>query len=89
MNTNKDTNQGFVYCSDQNLQPGDIVLTSDDTITSAIIKSTTGGNFSHAMMMINHLSYIHAITGGVRTGNIQRLRASTPEHMAVLRLKNK
>lgn len=43
MNTNKDTNQGFVYCSDQNLQPGDIVLTSDDTITSAIIKSTTGG----------------------------------------------
>lgn len=90
MNTNKENlNNGYIYFHDQNLLAGDIILTTTDTATSKMIRCGTQSEFSHAMMMINKCSYIHAIASGVESNNLQRDIFDKREYMKVFRLKNR
>lgn len=93
MHTSK-SNDGYKYfLNSSQLRNGDIILTANNDIFSKGIQYATGGNYSHALMMFNQVSYIHAIpkskenTEGVQVGNIQRMFFQDKKHACVLRLK--
>lgn len=68
------------------LQPGDIVLTTQDAKISRGIRRLTGSSFSHAILYVARGGYIHSDAEGVHSGNTQRLLFLDPTHALALRL---
>lgn len=67
------------------LKKGDVVLTSQDSITSKLVRRSTGGDFSHAILYVGSGSYIHSDLNGVHSNNIQRLLFESEDEVVVLR----
>nr|WP_152747976.1 YiiX/YebB-like N1pC/P60 family cysteine hydrolase [Pseudomonas kitaguniensis] len=68
------------------MKPGDIVFTSEESLTSKTIRNFTGGNYSHVMLCIGYGACIHADKkGGVHSFNVQRLLAERPDQIALKR----
>ena len=42
------------------MKPGDIVFTTETSLTSKTIRNFTGGNYSHVMLCVGYGSCIHA-----------------------------
>lgn len=68
------------------LQPGDIVLTTQDRKISKGIRRLTGSTFSHAILYVARGGYIHSDANGVHANNTQRLLFSNPDQALALRL---
>lgn len=68
-----------------NLEKGDIILTSENSATSKVVRKGTGSNFSHAILYVGSESYIHSDANGVHSGNLQRLLFDSPKNVTVLR----
>ncbi|HEX2547937.1 MAG TPA: YiiX/YebB-like N1pC/P60 family cysteine hydrolase [Ramlibacter sp.] len=68
------------------LQPGDIVLTTQDRKISKGIRRLTGSSFSHALLYVARGSYIHSDGSGVHANNTQRLLFAHQAHALALRL---
>src|SRR5665213_2713009 len=54
------------------LEPGDIVLTSGNAVSSKAIRLATHSEISHAMVYVESYSVIDATEDGVQSRNIQR-----------------
>ncbi len=77
-----------MYILDMNLlREGDVLLTSEKSITSKAVRGATFGGFSHAILYVGHSSYIHSDTKGVHSANIQRLLFDHRSRVKVLRPK--
>jgi Permuted papain-like amidase enzyme, YaeF/YiiX, C92 family len=70
------------------LEPGDILLSRQDSRRSKAIAKITGGNYSHAMLLLG-TSIIHADLGGVYSKNPQRLTFDSPDDFIALRAKSR
>lgn len=68
------------------LEKGDILLTSEDSATSKAVRKSTGSDFSHAILYVGSGSYIHSDANGVHSGNLQRLLFDAAENVTVLRV---
>jgi len=69
------------------LEKGDILLTSENSATSKTVRKATGSNFSHAILYVGAGSYIHSDADGVHSGNLQRLLLDSAENIIVLRVE--
>ncbi len=69
------------------LKEGDVLLTSEKSITSKAVRGATLSGFSHAILYVGHGSYIHSDSNGVHSANIQRLLFDKPSRVKVLRPK--
>lgn len=69
------------------LEKGDILLTSENSATSKVVRKSTGSNFSHAILYVGSGSYIHSDAKGVHSGNLQRLLFDASGNVTVLRVK--
>ena len=68
------------------MKPGDIVFTTETSLTSKTIRNFTGGNYSHVMLCVGYGSCIHADKkGGVHSFNAQRLLVEHPNQIALKR----
>ena len=54
------------------LEPGDIILTASSTKMGKVIRASTGGTVSHAMICVQHGSIIDSTAAGVQAWNLQR-----------------
>ena len=54
------------------LEPGDIILTASTTKMGKVIRASTGGIVSHAMICVQHGSLIDSTAAGVQAWNLQR-----------------
>ncbi len=70
-----------------NLQEGDVLLTSEKSITSKGVRGATLSGFSHAILYVGDGSYIHSDSNGVHSANIQRLLFDKQSRVKVLRPK--
>lgn len=70
------------------LQPGDILLSSENSLTSKTIRKSTRSKYSHAMLYASYACYIHADRNGVHTGNPIRLLFEQKKDFLVLRVKD-
>lgn len=70
------------------LKKGDILLTSENSATSKVVRKSTGSDFSHAIIYVGYSSYIHSDANGVHSGNLQRLLFETSENVTVLRVNS-
>ena len=68
------------------LEAGDIILTSDNTSISKIVRLSTNSEFSHAILYVGDSSFIHSDANGVHAGNLQRLLFSSDRNVSVLRV---
>ncbi|ROM90619.1 YiiX/YebB-like N1pC/P60 family cysteine hydrolase [Pseudomonas brassicacearum] len=68
------------------LEIGDVILTRTNELQSKVIRSVTNGEFSHALLYVEHASCIHATKHGVHSLNIQRLLFESDSDVAILRL---
>lgn len=69
------------------LEKGDILLTSENSATSKVVRKSTGSDFSHAILYVGSGSYIHSDANGVHSGNLQRLLFDAAQSVTVLRVK--
>jgi len=77
-----------MYILDMNqLREGDVLLTSEKSLTSKGVRGVTFSGFSHAILYVGHGSYIHSDSKGVHSANIQRLLFDKPSRVKVLRPK--
>lgn len=74
------------------MQPGDILLTnnveseaSKGLKVSALIRTATGGQFSHAMICSSPPTFIEAVAGGVQTVSLARCFAHDLANVRLLR----
>lgn len=72
----------------ENLEPGDVILTSESSKTSKAIRLGTKGDHSHAMLYIGN-SVIHATLEGVYSKNPQRLIYDNESDVTVLRINQR
>ena len=70
------------------LQPGDILLSSENSLVSKTIRKSTRSRHSHSMLYASYACYIHADRDGVHSGNPFRLRFGQKEDFLVLRVKD-
>jgi len=56
----------------EKLQPGDIILTARQTKAGKTVRLATGGDVSHAMICVQHGSFIDSTSHGVQAWNLQR-----------------
>jgi cell wall-associated NlpC family hydrolase len=70
------------------LQPGDIILTARSAKSSKWIRYSTGGTVSHAMICVQHDSFIDSTSNGVQARNIQRELFDDDEEVSAFRLKD-
>ena len=56
----------------EKLQPGDIILTASNTKAGKVVRLATGGAVSHAMICVQHGSFIDSTSNGVQAWNMQR-----------------
>lgn len=68
------------------LQPGDIILSTQSSLTSRLIRRVTTSRFSHAMLYIDR-TIVHAVAEGVWTLNPERVNFE-PHEVEVYRLPN-
>jgi len=68
------------------LENGDILLTSENSATSKVVRKSIGSDFSHAILYVGSSSYIHSDANGVHSGNLQRLLFDSAENVTVLRI---
>ncbi|EBD0655973.1 hypothetical protein FHL43_03955 [Salmonella enterica] len=68
------------------LEIGDIILTSENTAVSKTVRFATQSEFSHAMLYVGDHSYIHSDANGVHSGNLQRLLFPSKENVAIVRV---
>lgn len=68
------------------LKKGDIILTSENSTTSKLVKISTRSDYSHAILYVGSGSYIHADANGVHSGNLQRLLFDSEENVTLLRV---
>ena len=87
MKSETNNNADYVRLNEQVLRPGDIILVTQSTKTSARIRLATMSDVSHAMVYVEDRSVIDARPGGVRSSNTQRLflEAARPVHALRLR----
>ncbi len=69
----------------EELKTGDILLTSENSVTSKVVRKSTKSDFSHAILYVGNGSYIHSDANGVHSGSIRRLLFDAPENITVLR----
>tara|TARA_R110001606_G_scaffold170820_1_gene316372 strand:+ start:912 stop:1886 length:975 start_codon:yes stop_codon:yes gene_type:complete len=69
----------------EELKKGDILLTSENSATSKVVRKSTKSDFSHAIIYVGSGSYIHSDAKGVHSGNLQRLLFDAAENVTVLR----
>ena len=68
------------------MQPGDIVFTAENSLTSKLVRAFTSSEYSHVLLCVGYGSCIHADKkGGVHSFNVQRLLAAEPQHIQVKR----
>jgi hypothetical protein len=72
----------------EKLAVGDILLTSEKSMPSKLVRLVTKSDFSHAMLHVGDGSYIHADSKGVHSNNIQRLLFEKSEYIKILRVNN-
>ncbi|TWB45811.1 YiiX/YebB-like N1pC/P60 family cysteine hydrolase [Nitrospirillum pindoramense] len=70
-----------------NLKPGDIILTASNTATGRLIRLTTKGTVSHAMIYVQTGSIIDSTSEGVQSRNLQRMIFDEKENFYVFRTK--
>lgn len=75
----------YVMSGDE-LELGDIILTSENTAVSKTVRFATQSEFSHAMLYVGDYSYIHSDANGVHSGNLQRLLFLSKESVAIIRV---
>lgn len=85
-NNTPDNDQKISVLDCDNLEPCDIVLSSEKKIISKIIRVATKSKYSHARLYVGK-SLIHATQSGVFAENPQRLHFPRSANVAVLRLK--
>ncbi|WP_168331792.1 YiiX/YebB-like N1pC/P60 family cysteine hydrolase [Rhizobium leguminosarum] len=71
----------------ESLRPGDIVLTARRGTTSKVIRGTTLGIVSHAMICVQQGSFIDSTSDGVQARNLQRELFHDDENVYAFRLK--
>jgi hypothetical protein len=71
--------------NDQQLQVGDIILTSGSNKVSKAVRRATKSDISHAMVYVQHSSIIDATAEGVHSNNIQRIFFEDDATVVVLR----
>ena len=71
----------------ERLRPGDIVLTATPGKVGKVVRRTTKGEVSHAMICVQHGSTIDSTDGGVQSSNIQRELYGVEDTVIVLRLR--
>ncbi|MEM5496577.1 YiiX/YebB-like N1pC/P60 family cysteine hydrolase [Paraglaciecola mesophila] len=69
----------------EELKKGDILLTSENSAISKVVRKSTKSDFSHAMLYVGNGSYIHSDAKGVHSGNLQRLLFDSADNVTVLR----
>ena len=69
----------------EELRKGDILLTSENSTTSKVVRKATKSDFSHAILYVGSGSYIHSDANGVHSGSLQRLIFDTADNVTVLR----
>ena len=90
MDTFKKKTSPDVYILDDNkLCDGDIILTTTSLKVSKLIRTFTGGEFSHAMLYVGGHCCIDSTTNGVQSHNTQRIAFTNPKYCKVLRYKDK
>ncbi|WP_194456388.1 YiiX/YebB-like N1pC/P60 family cysteine hydrolase [Bradyrhizobium sp. CCBAU 53421] len=71
------------------VEPGDILLTARPGKVSKAIRFTTGGVVSHAMICVQHGSFIDSTSSGVQARNLQRELFEDDEKAFHFRLKDR
>jgi len=69
------------------VEPGDILFTARPGKLSKTIRGTTGGTVSHAMICVQHGSFIDSTSDGVQARNLQRELFADDEEVYQFRLK--
>lgn len=69
------------------LQPGDVILTATPDYQSRIIRAVTGGDFSHAILVVKHPNAVEASDFGVVQFRLDRFVARDRKNVRVLRVK--
>lgn len=69
------------------LQTGDIILTASRTKTGKVIRASTQGVVSHAMICVQHGSVIDSTSAGVQAWNLQREFFEDDEEIFAFRLR--
>lgn len=70
-----------------NIEPGDIIFTARPGKISKAIRTSTGGVVSHAMVCVQHGSFIDSTSDGVQARNLQRELFEDDEEVFHFRLK--
>lgn len=70
------------------LQAGDIILTASATKTGKLVRFSTGGIVSHAMICVQHGSIIDSTANGVQAWNLQREFFEDDENVFAFRLRD-
>ena len=68
------------------LQPGDIILTASQTKAGKLVRIASNGIVSHAMICVQHGSFIDSTADGVQAWNLQREFFRDDEAVFVFRL---
>lgn len=71
------------------LLPGDVVLTSELSVQSKMVRKATSSSFSHVLLYIGASVYIHSDSFGVHSRNLQRLLFAKQSQVQVLRLRDR
>jgi len=67
------------------LKKGDVFLTAQRGLVSKAVRNFTNSEYSHAILYVGHVSYIHSDSQGVHSDNIQRLIFEKPSNVKILR----
>lgn len=67
------------------LRPGDVVLERAEGKQSDLIAAATGGEYSHALILVDGGDFIEAVQGGSRTISVVRVLVDDPSRWRALR----
>jgi hypothetical protein len=81
-------NQSYYGIDMSKIRKGDILLSSNDSISGKLVKLGTSSQFSHASLIVDTASYIHSDLKGVHAGVVNRLYFKRKDDFKILRLKN-
>ncbi len=70
------------------IKPGDIILTASATKIGKVIRISTNGLVSHAMICVQHGSIIDSTSAGVQARNLQREVFGSDEEVFAFRLRD-
>jgi hypothetical protein len=87
MKSDPEAGDDYIRLNEQVLRPGDIILVTQSSKTSAAIRLATLSDISHAMVYVEDRSVIDARPGGVRSSNTQRIFLEAARPVYALRLR--